>query len=245
MVRPVKDDKTCNIIEEDNNKCIPRVKGILRSRHNNTVRTGVERCDSLKTGRPHRSQDHIRVLFLGTSDSGKTTLGRQIRMLYGKPFTDKEIQHLKDLVRQSCLEDISNTFVEYMSLQNPTYSWTKECVVFLKQIRNRIVDRDLMDRALFLWKDPHYKRYLSLLNVPVLLDEPEATSYSDPLKHNKEERLASYQSDDPAYHLLPQLDVIMAHGYTPTMDDILSLRITTTGKISDSYALLIYSTEKS
>jgi len=121
-----------------------------------------------------------------------------------------------------------------MSKQNPTYPWTKECVLFLEQMRNRVVDHNLMERAVCLWKDANFKMYLSSLNLPVLLDEPETTSNSDQLKHNAGGRLGSYQSDDPAYHLLPQLDVIMAEGYTPTMDDILSLRITTTGKIANN-----------
>ena len=230
MVPPVKDEQTCSITEGDNSRCITRLKGVLRPKRIHDVPVVVEHHDSREAESLGRSQDHIRVLLLGTSDSGKTTLGRQIRTLYGKPFTDKEMQQFKDLIRQSCLEDLSNTCVEYMSLQHPTYSWTKECVIFLKQMRNRVVDPNLMERAVFLWKHTDFKRYLSSLNLPILLDESETTPHSDQLNRNAEGSLATYQQDDPAYHLLPQLDVIMAHGYKPTMDDILSLRITTTGK---------------
>ena len=37
-------------------------------------------------------------------------------------------------------------------------------------------------------------------------------------------------SDHPAHHLLPSFARIMEAGYYPTMDDILSLRVPTTGK---------------
>ena len=47
-----------------------------------------------------------------------------------------------------------------------------------------------------------------------------------------EERSTRYNLDDPAYHFLPSVDRIMSEGYQPTLSDILSIRIPTTGKIN-------------
>ena len=180
---------------------------------------------TLPQGDTEYVEGHIKILLLGTSDSGKTTLGRQIRILHGEPFNEREVLQFKHLIRESCLEDLSNTFVEYMVLQNPTSSWTKDCTLFLKKMRNRVVDRDLMNLSVSLWKNIGLQRYLASMNLPMKCPIEER------LDVFKDQSKNSYQSDDPAYHLLPNFDKIMSHGYEPTLKHILSLRITTTGDI--------------
>lgn len=167
---------------------------------------------------------------MGTSDSGKTTLGRQIRMLHGDPFGKNEMLHFKHLVRASCLEDFATILVEYIALQIATSNWTEECELFISKMRHggTVVDRYLMDLSLSLWKDVGMQKHLSELNLQMNLMSNEEAALSE--QCTREGKTTGYQSDDPGYHFLPHLDKIMAHGYEPTLSDILSMRITTTGK---------------
>lgn len=220
-------DLTTKTNHDESSTCVTKLKILLKPNNESEdfhLRSKPEEgiAEGCEINRP---EDNIRILLLGTSDSGKTTLGRQIRTLYGSKFSDKEILQFKHLIRETCFEDLSNTFVEYMALYNPTPSWTRECVLFLKMMRNRTADRNLMDLSVHLWKDLNFQHYLCSLNLNMKFKMKEPME----MNHIDEEKLHPYQSDAPAYHLLPKLEEIMSHGYEPTNDDILSLRITTTG----------------
>ena len=217
--------------ENETSSCVTKIKSILKPTvvEEHFHQTSIPEEQRTEINSSYRPEDNIRILLLGTSDSGKTTLGRQIRTLYGTPFSDKEILQFKHLIRESCLEDLSNTFVEYMALYNPSSTWTRDCVLFLKKMRNRIVDRSLMNLSVRLWKDLDFQYFLCSLNLTMKLKVKETMEVASIDDAHKEGKINPYQPDAPAYHLLPKLEEIMAHGYEPTHEDILSLRITTTG----------------
>ena len=234
-------DNTIKPIQSECSSCVTKLKCILKHRNvgDDIQKTIIPEERIPQENNTHPTEDNIRILLLGTSDSGKTTLGRQIRTLYGSPFSDKEMLHFKHLIRESCLEDLSNTFVEYMALYNPTQSWTRDCVLFLKKMRNRLVDRSLMNLSVRLWKNLDFQHYLSTLNLIMKYKVKETTEVASIDEPSREGKLHSYQSDAPAYHLLPKLEEIMSHGYEPSNEDILSLRITTTGMIFFIFIRLI------
>ena len=200
---------------------------------------GIELVETTTTEDLPKPEKLIKILLLGTSGSGKTTLGRQIRMLYGDPFGQQEMLHFKHMIRATCLEDFSNILVEYMALRTPTSEWTRDCVFFLKKMRTRLVDRCLMDLSMSLWKDIGVQKYLSELNLKMKLTSNKENTTSVHWTDSPEEKTTRYQSDDPGYHFLPRLDKIMSHGYQPTLTEILSIRMTTTGKLTTQFHLSI------
>ena len=48
----------------------------------------------------------VKVLILGTSNSGKSTVIKQLRILYGKPYTEEELQKFRRLVHSNTLSFI-------------------------------------------------------------------------------------------------------------------------------------------
>ena len=218
----------CNVIKDANGGCIPAIKAITNP--NSLVRVNTISKPCMETSQSVASgtdpETHIRILLLGTSDSGKTTLGRQIRMLYGEPFAAREMLHFKQLIRESCLKDLSNAAIQYMSLLSSESSWQKECDDFLLKLQNKEDAENLMDKSISIWGNNEFQKYLLSLNLPM---KNLTTSDDRDFGYSIDTALSSYQSDDPAYHLIPKLDVIMSAGYEPSLDDILSLRITTTG----------------
>ena len=97
---------------------------------------------------------------------------------------------------------------------------------FLLKLQNKEDVGNLMDISVSIWGNTEFQKYLLSLNLPM---NNQTTDDDRFFGYSFDAALSSYQSDDPAYHLIPKLDVIMSAGYEPSLDDILSLRITTTG----------------
>ena len=95
-----------------------------------------------------------------------------------------------------------------------------ECVKFYEECKVlEKFDRPFMDKAVTIWRISVVQKYmLSLMNpfgIPMV---------------TKMKRL---HSDNPANHFLPSFSRIMARGYGPTWEDILSVRIPTMGNVKD------------
>ena len=221
----------CNVIKDANGGCILTIKDMTKP--NRLVRVNTISKPCIETSQSVDSwtdpEKHIRILLLGTSDSGKTTLGRQIRMLYGEPFGAREMLHFKQLIRESCLKDLSDCAIQYMSFLTSESSWQRECNDFLLKLQNKEDVGNLMDISVSIWGNTEFQKYLLSLNLPM---NNQTTDDDRFFGYSFDAALSSYQSDDPAYHLISKLDVIMSAGYEPSLDDILSLRITTTGNES-------------
>jgi hypothetical protein len=175
----------------------------------------------------------IKILLLGSSDSGKTTLGRQIRVLHGTSFSGNEILQFKKLIRSLCLEDLENIVVEYIATQHMSTEIAEMSMEYLNRIRRGMVDRQLIDLAISLWHDLGVNLFISQsqMNIHFAPRHIMADESLDVTSCRKDELNSEihYQSDDPGYHFLPNFNKIMASGYDPSLSDILSIRVHTTG----------------
>ena len=178
----------------------------------------------------------IKILLLGTSDSGKTTFSRQVRVLHGQPFSETEMKNFKKIVRSLCLEELSNILVEYIATQKVTTELAEKSIDFINRIRRGLVARNTMDSAISIWKDMEidFEKFESLMQIKFIRTRIEDHPCLENSIHSVARETVSsnllYQSDDPGYHLLPKFDEIMSPGYEPTLDDLLSIRIRTSGK---------------
>jgi len=182
------------------------------------------------------SIDHqtVKILLLGSSDSGKTTLGRQIRVLHGTPFSGNELLQFKKIIRSLCLEDLANILVEFIATHHLSTEIAEMSTDYLNRIRNGVVDRKFINLATSLWHDMCVNFFISQSHMNIhfapahmMADESlEVTS-----RRNDELNIYNhYQSDDPGYHFLPNFNKIMTSGYDPSLSDILSIRVQTTGQ---------------
>ena len=177
---------------------------------------------------------------MGTSDSGKTTFSRQVRVLYGQSFSETEMKNFKKIVRSLCLEELSNILVHYIATQNVTPDLAAKSIDFINKIRRSFVNRALIDCAISIWEDMRidFDYFHSLMNLKFHLDhigdneiivESNEDTENPHIKSNSSCDLL-YQSDDPGYYFLPKFIEIMSPGYEPTLKDILSIRVRTTGE---------------
>ena len=192
----------------------------------------------------HSNAKVVKVLLLGAAESGKSTLVRQVRLIHGQRFNHEEILRYKHNIRSSCLEFFALLVSEYLPVQQTTSEWKALCNKFLERLaENNILDRELFEIAVSLWRDPIVQEYLVDIDSQKNLKPPQKneTSSAEGMDSTVIKRLRFYL-DDPEYHFLPSLDRIMSSGYCPTSADILSLRNPTTGiqKCSHSELKIIF-----
>ena len=109
----------------------------------------------------------------------------------------------------------------------------QDCNQFLEHCKGDChKDRRLLDESIVIWRNTALQNYIlemkpQLHLLPKASCTPEEAIPSIAPVNTNPNKL---NSDNPAHHLLPSFARIMEAGYYPTVDDILSLRVPTTGK---------------
>ena len=182
------------------------------------------------------------VLILGTAESGKSTLCRHMRQLYGNQFDDNELLQFKSEIQSSCLQYFKTILVDLLKEERTCGAHKDRCENFIEEYEKigPAYHKFCPEMVMSIW---------SILSVQQFIFEK--TNKSN-LRHlvKKEEKLEkstlnvlqNMYSDNPAIHFLTSFDRIMLKEYVPSLEDILNLRSPTKGKINfrtDNNELLI------
>ena len=166
-----------------------------------------------------------KVLFLGAAESGKSTLCRQIRILHGCKFSDEEILRFKHHIRVSCLKHFITIINDYLedteNRVNHENEEIRTILQFLEDYKRREYlqdfERSYLNKSVNIWRNSSLQKFMLASVRPMGIPSIISTK-----------RL---HADNPASHFLPSLSRIMAKGYSPTSEDILSVRIPTSGQL--------------
>ncbi|XP_002667410.3 guanine nucleotide-binding protein subunit alpha-15 isoform X1 [Danio rerio] len=160
-----------------------------------------------------QQRKEIKVLLLGSGESGKTTFLKQMRIIHGQGFSDDERHVFTKLVYQNIFksmqamtEAMSELKIPYANPQSEVYAtW------FQDQDPHKItkLQRSYVEAIRHLWADKGIK-----------------SCYS---------RRREYQLLDSTKYFLSNLDRIAADIYIPTNQDILQVRFPTSGITDHSF----------
>ena len=161
-------------------------------------------------------------MFLGAAESGKSTLCRQIRILHGCKFSDEEILRFKHHIRVSCLKHFIAIISDYLEdTENKVNHENEEIQDFLRDYKRleylQDFERSYLNKSVNIWRNSSLQKFMLASVRPMGIPSIISTK-----------RL---HADNPASHFLPSLSRIMAKGYNPTSEDILSVRIPTSGDL--------------
>ncbi|XP_029541920.1 guanine nucleotide-binding protein subunit alpha-11-like isoform X1 [Oncorhynchus nerka] len=153
-----------------------------------------------------RERKEIKVLLLGTGESGKTTFIRQMRIIHGRGFSEEERRDFTKLIYQNIFTAVKamtramiTLRLPYAYPENEMYDrWVQDVDVSVTQL-----DRGNVDAIRRLWADPGLR-----------------VCYS---------RRSEYQLLDSTEYYMTNLDRISAPDYIPTAQDVLRVRFPTTG----------------
>lgn len=154
-----------------------------------------------------RERREIKVLLLGTGESGKTTFIKQMRIIHGKGFSEEDRRgYIKNVYQniftamKAMTGAMESLKIPYANPQNEVYGRQfKE--VEIRQVTQ--LDRMYVEAIRRLWGDPGIKACYG--------------------------RRREYQLLDSTEYYMTNLERIAAPDYMPTAQDVLRVRFPTTG----------------
>mmetsp|Transcript_14159 Transcript_14159/g.14789 ORF Transcript_14159/g.14789 Transcript_14159/m.14789 type:complete len:356 (+) Transcript_14159:52-1119(+) len=154
----------------------------------------------------------IKLLLLGAGESGKSTVFKQMKVIYGKQYTDDER-------RQSRPTIYSNVIAAMKVLCDQTVSFNLVSLVLaqsefqlVKSLdENSAIDVNVGNAIKALWNDPGIQAVWK--------------------------RRSEFQVIESVQYYFDRIDVIKMPDYLPDKDDILYSRVRTSGIITESYVI--------
>ncbi|XP_068563355.1 guanine nucleotide-binding protein subunit alpha-15.1 [Cebidichthys violaceus] len=154
-----------------------------------------------------KERKEIKILLLGTGESGKTTFIRQMRIIHGRGFSEEERRSFAKCIYQNILTAMKAMTGAMATLKIPYFNPENEIYAKWLQDVNTVqvsqLERGYVDAVRRLWADSGIR-----------------VCYS---------RRCEYQLLDSTEYYMSNLDRISASDYIPTEQDVLRVRFPTTG----------------
>ncbi|CAL9682146.1 unnamed protein product [Knipowitschia caucasica] len=151
----------------------------------------------------------FKLLLLGTGESGKSTFIKQMRIIHGRGYSEEDRRDFTRLVyqniftaMQAIIQAMNLLYIPYMFDDNKAHA--------------KVVSEVDIDK-LYIFSTIHVDALKSL--------------WSDPGVQECYHRKREYQLSDSAKYYLDNLDRIGDPAYVPTQQDVLRVRVPTTGII--------------
>jgi len=159
----------------------------------------------------------IKLLLLGTGESGKSTIFKQMQILYQKEkFSAHERQTFTSVIRRNIVEAMqtlimgSQRFGFAMSSQ-----YSRECSQFISQL------------------DPLGSDFWA----PQIVPNVTHLWHNEPAIQRTYDNRSKLQLLDSTEYLIQNIERIGAPGYSPSEDDILRARLRTSGIVERSFSI--------
>jgi len=161
------------------------------------------------------SSKEIKLLLLGTGESGKSTFIKQMRIIHGNGYCESEKQQyaliiLRNIIVaiQSLVEAMHTLQIEYV---NPSSDENAKIVQSIDLNDIKSPEKYFMDAIKELWNDQGVQQC------------------------HKEQK--EYYISDSINYFLTNIDRLNQHDYTPSQQDILRCRVPTTGIVEYSFKI--------
>ncbi|XP_074136205.1 guanine nucleotide-binding protein subunit alpha-14 isoform X1 [Sminthopsis crassicaudata] len=157
----------------------------------------------------------LKLLLLGTGESGKSTFIKQMRIIHGSGYSDEDRKGFTKLVyqniftaMQAMIRAMDTLHIQYVSEQN------KENAQMIREVevdKVSMLPRKQVEAIKKLWEDPGIQECY--------------------------DRRREYQLSDSAKYYLSDIDRIAMPSFVPTQQDVLRVRVPTTGIIEYPFDL--------
>lgn len=151
----------------------------------------------------------LKLLLLGTGESGKSTFIKQMRIIHGQGYSEADRKGFIKLVCQNIITAIQ-TLIEAMETLKIDYADSQNARLAEKLTQVEII----------------HLKYLETWQVDAIKGV-----WNDHGVQECYDRRREYQLSDSAKYYLSDMDRISAPGYIPDLQDILRVRVPTTGII--------------
>jgi GTPase SAR1 family protein len=173
------------------------------------------KLDKMLNSTSNEEQKVIKLLLLGTGESGKSTIFKQMQILYAKGFSDFERSTFRHVVRRNVVEAMQTLIG---GVEKFRYQWQHP-----HSAKAGDFFMELDPLAADFWV-PDIVRYGTLL-------------WSEPAIQSAFQNRSKLQLLDSAHYLFSNLERIGANEYNPTPDDILRARLRTSGIVERMFRI--------
>jgi GTPase SAR1 family protein len=170
--------------------------------------------------RQKEMQKEIKLLLLGSGESGKSTFFKQVKIIHNNGFSAEELNQYRSSIYCNILQTI-RALSESIIKQSIPFE-NEENLARAK----RIIELAESDTSLLLNASQKY--------TPQVADDVEAL-WNDKAMKQMFERRYDYHVFDGAQYFFANLERIRPPNFTPTAEDILRCRRKTTGIIEISF----------
>lgn len=167
------------------------------------------------------ARKELKLLLLGTGESGKSTFIKQMRIIHGTGYTDEDKRGFIKLVYQNIFMAMQS-MIRAMDMLHISYGDSPNIGLVGKNEKADLV-RSVDYETVTTFESPYVEAIRDLWN-----DDGIRECY---------DRRREYQLTDSAKYYLEALDRIAAPDYLPTQQDILRVRVPTTGIIEYPFDL--------
>lgn len=163
----------------------------------------------------------LKLLLLGTGESGKSTFIKQMRIIHGSGYSDEDKRGFIKLVYQNIFMAMQS-MIRGMEMLQISYGGSKNMAYTTLQEYAELV-RGVDYESVTTFEEPYITSIKSL--------------WEDAGIQNCYDRRREFQLTDSAKYYLSDIDRIAAKDYLPTQQDILRVRVPTTGIIEYPFDL--------
>lgn len=155
--------------------------------------------------------DKFKLLLLGAGESGKSTIFKQMKVIYGDQYSEDE--------RRQFLQAV------YINILQAIQTLCTQTIVF--QLDSQIQCPD----------EFNYLRGLEPKEINIKTGNAIKIVWNDPVIQTVWRRRSEYQIIDSVKYYFERIDVIKAPDYVPDKDDIIHTRVRTSGIVSDRFII--------
>ena len=160
------------------------------------------------------SKNEIKLLLLGTGESGKSTIAKQLRIIHGSGYSPGECKSYRPVVHSNTLQGLFSIIYGMKKLKldfhdSCRHKDTKLLFEMTRNSNNREITYELADIIARIWNDKGVQACFL--------------------------RSREYQLNDSAGYFLDKLSIISKPQYVPTQQDVLKTQIQTTGIVQTHF----------
>eukprot|EP00561_Arcocellulus_cornucervis_P011837 CAMPEP_0185799730 /NCGR_PEP_ID=MMETSP1322-20130828/487_1 /TAXON_ID=265543 /ORGANISM="Minutocellus polymorphus, Strain RCC2270" /LENGTH=357 /DNA_ID=CAMNT_0028495321 /DNA_START=294 /DNA_END=1367 /DNA_ORIENTATION=+ len=158
--------------------------------------------------------EKVKLLLLGAGESGKSTIFKQMRILFGAPLTEEEKSQITPVVYINTITSMKILVTETTNLgyQEEVEEDNRQHFDLVANTPdNAVIDATVGSAIKALWKDAGVKKAW--------------------------ERRAEYQIVESVKYYFNEIDRIMAEDYVATQQDMLLARVRTSGIVTERYVI--------
>jgi GTPase SAR1 family protein len=157
-------------------------------------------------------EEKIKLLLLGAGESGKSTVFKQMKVIYGDQYTDQERRLLKPTIYSNIIIAMKILMDQVVNMNFMEELKETEAYEFMRRVdQHDVITTRVGDAIKTLWNDPAIQKVWS--------------------RRNK------FQIIDSVNYYFNKIDTIKAADYIPNKDDIVHARVRTSGIVTMKFTI--------